>query len=109
MPRVHPESLPYLWLGNCSVHLKDGVVGVQGKGSLQHRDRSRLFSALQLQRQLGLKRYETAWMMLHKLRRAMVAPERSPLSGLIEVDDAYIGGTDSGRRGGRDAFGAATI
>ena len=66
-------------------------------------------SALQLQRQLGLKRYETAWMMLHKLRRAMVAPERAPLTGLIEVDDAYIGGTDSGRRGGRDAFGAATI
>ena len=27
-------------------------------------------SALQLQRQLGLNRYETAWMMLHKLRRA---------------------------------------
>jgi ISXO2-like transposase domain/Transposase zinc-ribbon domain len=66
-------------------------------------------SALQLQRQLGLKRYETAWMLLHKLRRAMVAPERSPLTGEIEVDDAYIGGTDSGRRGGRDVFGAATI
>ena len=66
-------------------------------------------SALQLQRQLGLKRYETAWMMLHKLRRAMVAPERSPLAGVIEVDDAYIGGTDAGRRGGRDAFGTAAI
>ncbi len=48
-------------------------------------------------------------MMLHKLRRAMVAPERSPLTGLIEFDDTYIGGTDSGRRGGRDALGAATI
>src|SRR5438128_298099 len=33
-------------------------------------------SALQLQRQLGLSRYETAWMMLQKLRRAMVNPER---------------------------------
>ncbi|HEV2415914.1 MAG TPA: IS1595 family transposase [Candidatus Dormibacteraeota bacterium] len=66
-------------------------------------------SALQLRRQLGLKRYETAWFLLHKLRRAMVAPKRSPLAGLIEVDDAYIGGTDSGRRGGRDALGAATI
>ena len=66
-------------------------------------------SALQLQRQLGLKRYETAWFVLHKLRRAMVAPERSPLSGLIEVDDAYVGGIDSGRVGGRDVFGTATI
>ena len=66
-------------------------------------------SALQLQRQLGLKRYETAWFMLHKLRRAMVAPERSPLSGVVEVDDAYVGGIDSARHGGRDAFGTATI
>ena len=31
------------------------------------------------QRQLGLSRYETAWLMLQKLRRAMVAPERTPL------------------------------
>jgi transposase-like protein len=37
-------------------------------------------SAKQLQRQLGLSRYETAWLILQKLRRAMVAPERSPLS-----------------------------
>ncbi len=66
-------------------------------------------SALQLQRQLGLKRYETAWMMLHKLRRAMVAPERSPLTGIVEVDEAYVGGTDSERHGGRDKFGTAAI
>ena len=52
-------------------------------------------SALQLQRQLGLKRYETAWMMLHKLRRAMVAPERSPLHGPVEVDETYIGGPEA--------------
>jgi hypothetical protein len=34
------------------------------------------FSALQLQRQLGFHRYETAWAMLQKLRRAMVRPEK---------------------------------
>ena len=66
-------------------------------------------SALQLQRQLGLRRYETAWMMLHKLRRAMVAPERSRLTGLVEVDETYVGGIDSGRHGGRDAIGTASI
>lgn len=66
-------------------------------------------SALQLQRQLGLDRYETAWMMLHKLRRAMVSPERSPLTGTVEVDEAYVGGRDPVRRGGRDAFGTASI
>lgn len=36
-------------------------------------------SAKQLQRQLGLSRYETAWLILQKLRRAMIAPERSLL------------------------------
>ena len=66
-------------------------------------------SALQLQRQLGIGRYETAWMLLHKLRRAMVAPDRTPLSGEVEVDDAYVGGIDSLRHGGRDMFGTAAI
>ena len=59
------------------------------------------FSAVQLQRQLGLGRYETAWTMLHKLRRAMVRPERDRLSGVVEVDEAYVGGLEEGRRGGR--------
>ncbi len=57
-------------------------------------------SAVQLQRQLGLRRYETAWLMLHKLRRAMVNPERTPLTGAVEVDECFIGGT-SDLRGGR--------
>ena len=34
-------------------------------------------SALQLQRQLGIGRYETAWVILHKLRQAMVRPDRA--------------------------------
>ena len=59
------------------------------------------FSALQLQRQLGLARYETAWTMLHKLRRAMVRPERDQLSGTVELDETYVGGVEEGRRGGR--------
>lgn len=59
------------------------------------------FSALQLQRQLGLNRYETAWTMLQKLRRAMVRPERDRLAGTVEVDETYVGGTEKGLRGGR--------
>ncbi len=39
-------------------------------------------SAVQLQRQLGIGRYETAWLMLQKLRRAMVAPEREAVPGI---------------------------
>lgn len=58
-------------------------------------------SALQLQRQLGLKRYETSWTMLHKLRRAMVNPERDPLTGAVEVDECFVGGHEAGLRGGR--------
>ena len=56
-------------------------------------------SAVQLQRQLGIRRHETAWMMLHKLRRAMVAPEREPLKGEVEVDEFYLGGLEEGVAG----------
>ena len=58
-------------------------------------------SALQLRRQLGIARYETAWVMLHKLRRAMVRPERELLHTEVEVDEAYVGGPEVGLRGGR--------
>jgi hypothetical protein len=44
-------------------------------------------SALLLQRQLGFSCYETAWMILHKLRRAMVNAAREPLRGEVEVAD----------------------
>lgn len=58
-------------------------------------------SALLLQRQLGLPSYETAWMMLHKLRRAMVNLSRERLHGEIEVDDTWVGGEQAGLRGSR--------
>jgi transposase-like protein len=53
-------------------------------------------SAYQLQRQLGL-RHETAHVMLHKLRAAMVAPERTPLRGTVEVDESLLGAPKRGR------------
>jgi transposase-like protein len=62
-------------------------------------------SAFLLQRQLGLRRYETAWMMLHKLRRAMVNVAREPLHGEVEIDDTWIGGTQAGLRGSRQLKG----
>jgi transposase-like protein len=48
-------------------------------------------SALGLQRILGLGSYETAWSLLHKLRRAMIRPGRERLVGKVEVDEAYLG------------------
>jgi transposase-like protein len=58
-------------------------------------------SALLLQRQLAFRRYETAWMMLRKFRRAMVNLAREPLQGEVEIDDTWIGGTQAGLRGSR--------
>lgn len=54
-------------------------------------------SAKQLQRTLDLKRNETAYMMLHKLRAAMVAPERTLLEGVVEVDETFLGSRASDR------------
>lgn len=62
-------------------------------------------SALLLQRQLGIGRYETAWMILHKLRRAMVNRAREPLRGEVELDDTWIGATQAGLRGSRQLKG----
>jgi transposase-like protein len=56
-------------------------------------------SALGLQRALGLRSYKTAWSWLHKLRRAMVRPDRDRLTGRVEVDETYVGGVHPGRRG----------
>jgi len=56
-------------------------------------------SALGLQRVLGLGSYETAWTWLHKLRRAMVRPDRDRLSGWVEVDETMVGGLEEGVAG----------
>src|SRR3990172_3390232 len=66
-------------------------------------------SALQLQRQLGISRYETAWTLLHKLRRAMVRPGRDLLRDKVEVDEAYVGGPEIDLRGGRQLRNKALV
>ena len=50
-------------------------------------------SAKGLARVLGVDRYMTVWTWLHKLRVAMVRPGRDRLSGTVEVDETYIGGS----------------
>ena len=47
-------------------------------------------SALQLQKQLGIGSYRSAWLLAHKLRASMVDPERNSLSGLVEIDEASL-------------------
>jgi transposase-like protein len=65
-------------------------------------------SALGLKSILGLGSYRTAWTWLHKLRRAMVRPGRDNLSGVVEVDETYIGGEKPGKRG-RGAAGKVLV
>ena len=53
------------------------------------------FSALSLQRSLGLGSYRAAWTLLHKLRMAMIRPERNQLSGEVEVYEIFLGGKNN--------------
>src|ERR687883_238566 len=56
-------------------------------------------AAAELQRQLGFGSYQTAWSWLHKLRKAMVRPDRAPLAGRVEADETYVDGPRPGKRG----------
>lgn len=60
-------------------------------------------SALQFQKMIGIKRYETAFNVVHKLRTAMVRPERDSIGGEwpVELDETYVGGETQGEGRGR--------
>ena len=49
-------------------------------------------SAKDLQRVLGLSKYDTAWTWAHRIRRAFVAPERTKLVGCAQIDETFVGG-----------------
>lgn len=58
---------------------------------------------MDLKRQLGVS-YNTAWLLKHKLMQTMRERDDSqPLRGIVEVDDAYLGGETSGGKRGRGA------
>jgi transposase-like protein len=48
---------------------------------------------------LGIGSYKTAWIWLHKLRGLMVLPNRDKLSGKVEIDETFVGGSSEGKRG----------
>jgi hypothetical protein len=58
-------------------------------------------SAEGLQQILGIGSYRTAWTWLHKIKKAMVRADRTKLSGMVEVDEAYIGGEEHSGSTGR--------
>ena len=65
-------------------------------------------SALELQRKLGIGSYKTAWLLLHKLRKAMVSSGDFPLNVSVEADETYIGGQREGKTG-RGADGKSLV
>lgn len=56
-------------------------------------------SAVQLQRQLGIAKVDTAWFLLHRLRQGMVRENGEPLFGPVEADETHVGGPAEGHRG----------
>src|SRR4028118_15742 len=73
----------------------------QGKGGI---------SSVELGRRLGVKQ-GTAWLMKHKLMRAMAGREaaKPKLQGRVEIDDAYLGGERRGGKRGRGAAGKTPV
>src|SRR5215218_11380292 len=67
-------------------------------------------SSVELGRRLGVKQ-QTAWLMKHKLMRAMASREaaKPKLSGRIEMDDTYLGGERPGGKRGRGAAGETPV
>jgi transposase-like protein len=65
-------------------------------------------AATEPQRQLGLGSCGTAWTWLHKLREAMVRPDRQPLAGRVEADETHLGRPRPGGRG-RGAAGKTPV
>jgi transposase-like protein len=66
-------------------------------------------SAQALQDKLGFGSYETAWAWLHKLRRAMVRPGRELPTGVVELDQSFLGGRATGKQGGSTDKAPITI
>lgn len=66
-------------------------------------------SAKELSRQLGVH-YETAWHWCHRLRANVAfAFGAKPLSGVVEVDESYVGGTDDRAHKGRSLAGKKAL
>jgi hypothetical protein len=55
-------------------------------------DAKKGISAVQLQEHLGIGSYRTAWYMAHRIRKSMVESSPTSMSGVVEIDETYIGG-----------------
>ena len=65
-------------------------------------------SAMELKRKLDIRSYQTAWLLLHKIRSAMASSQMFPLTNDVEVDETFVGGCRPGKRG-RGATGKTIV
>jgi len=70
-------------------------------------DAKKGMSANQLKRHLKVN-YRTAWYLAHRIRKAM-AEQGSPLAGIVEVDETYIGGKARGKGTGQGRYNKQTV
>jgi hypothetical protein len=102
----------YQCLASCTMNSKGEMINAQfsaTNGSIFHDshlplhkwfmaialivDAKKGLSAKQLQAHLGIGSYKTAWYVCHRVRKAMVDSDPKPLTGTVEIDETYIGGT----------------
>src|ERR1700736_2393648 len=112
-----PSSLCRLWQPDRAANAaQDNRSYTTAWGTIFHRTRTALrkwfaaawligqdkrgVSALFLARELAL-RYDTAWLMAHKLRHVLSERPEYPLEGLIEIDESYYGGRGKPESRGR--------
>src|SRR5688572_6564519 len=65
-------------------------------------------SALEIKRQTGLS-YKSCLFMLHRIRFAMAPTDGNPLTGTVESDETYVGGSRSGAKRGRGTSKSAVF
>lgn len=66
-------------------------------------------SSKELQRKLGIKSYQTAWTLSHKIRKAMKSSGQYPIQNDVEFDEAFLGLPDEGSESSRRALVKAVV